>query len=360
VTILSRYLAREFLLATLGVLSGLILVWVAADTLLHIEDFQSGAWAAIRNAMLRSLELLPLGVPTACGIGVIFSLSRATRNLEITALRCGGIPLGKALAPILVLSVLMAVGLAFFQDSVLIPAKLEVAGAEEPEEEERPRMVGDRWWYVSDEWMFSATDFDARARRLIEVTVFRFDAAHAVDRRLDAGSALYLGEGQWRFFDVLDQSFSDDGLRDLRRFEKLALNLGVDMTSAVMRDASGRAMPEFMTVNGLAEAAAEASRPDEIRTLESAYHARLALPLSVFVLVLLMLPEGLLGNDRDDASLPKALLRALALMTAFWAIWTLARLASQREAIPSPALPIWGTMAALILYAGWRFRMIKE
>ncbi len=343
-----------------GVLSGLILVWVAADTLLHIEDFQSGAWTALRNALLRSLELLPLGVPTACGIGVIFSLSRATRHLEITALRCGGIRLRKALVPILILSVLIAVGQAFFQDRVLIPAKLQVAGAEEPEEEERPRMVGDRWWYVSDEWMFSASDFDARDRRLVDVTVFRFDAEHAVDRRLDAEGALYLGEGQWRFFNVLDQSFSDDGLRDLRRFEKLALNLGVDLTSAVLRDATGRAMPEFMTVNGLAEAAAEASRPDEIRTLESSYHARLALPLSVVILVLLMLPEGLLGNDRDDASLPKALLRALALMTAFWAIWTLARLASQRPIGPTPALPIWGTMLALLAYASWRFRLIKE
>jgi len=360
VTIISRYLAKEFLIATIAVLLGLILVWVAADVLLHIEDFQAGLWVALRGALLRSLELLPLGVPTACGIGVIFSMNRATRNLEITAMRCGGVQLRRALIPILVSSALISVGLGVFHDRVLIPAKLDVAGAQEPEEAERPRLVGDRWWYVSGEWMFSAADFDARERRLIDVTVFRFDEDHEVSRRLDADGAIYRGEGQWRFFGVLDQSFTQDGLRDIRRFEQLALNLGVDLTSAVLRDQTGRAMPEFMTLHTLSDAVAEASRPEELRALESSYHARLALPLSVVVLVLLMLPEGLFGSDRDDASLPKALLRALALMTGFWAIWTLARFGSQRPFLPSAAVPIWGTMAALLLYASWRFRQIRE
>ena len=360
VSIVARHLAREFLTATLGVLAALILVWVAADVLLHVEDFQSGAWNALRSALLRSFELLPQGVPTACGIGAVFSMSRATRSLEITAIRCGGIPLRRALLPILIVCTLIAVALGFFHDRVLIPTNLMLSGAEEPERDERPQKVGDRWWYVSNSWLFSASDFDARERKLIDVTVFRFGDANEIIRRLDAGSAVYVDAGQWRFFDVLDQNFSEDGIRDIRRFDKLALNLGVDLTSAVLRDAAGAVVPDIMTLHGLSDAADEATNPAEIRTLRSTYHARLALPLSVLILVLLVLPEGLRGNDRDDASLPKALLTSVAAMAAFWAFWVLARIGSQGAWFPSPAIPIWGAASLALLWGFWRFRGIKE
>ena len=359
-SLIARYLAREFLISSLVVLAALVLVWVAADALLHVEELQAGVGAALRGVLLRSLDLFPQGVPTACGIGAVFSLSRATRALEITAIRCGGIKLRRALTPVLLLCILVAGLLGVFQDRVLIPTHLSLAGAETPERDERPQLVGDRWWYVSNSWLFSAADFDARERTLRDVTVFRLGEDHQVVRRLDAASAVYLSDGQWRFLSALDHSFGDDATLDVRRFDKLSLNLGVDLTSALMRDASGKVVPELMTLHDLSDATAEASNPTEIRVLRGAFHGRLALPLAVLVLVLLAVPEGLGGNDRDEASLPKSLLKALGLMTGFWAIWTLARLGSQSGGELWGVALLWGTMALALAFGAWRFQRINE
>ena len=87
--IVGRYLAQEFVLASAGVLVVLATVWLTADSLLHLDDFgRLGLAAALNNSLLRSLDILPQGVPTACALGVALSLARAMRFREITAIRC--------------------------------------------------------------------------------------------------------------------------------------------------------------------------------------------------------------------------------------------------------------------------------
>ena len=103
VLIVSRYLLREFLLASGAVLLAIVVTWIAADTLLHLDELEGGvsAWLA---GLDRMLDVVPLGVPMSCAVGVVWSITRAVRSREITAIRCGGIPLRSALLPIVAAS----------------------------------------------------------------------------------------------------------------------------------------------------------------------------------------------------------------------------------------------------------------
>jgi lipopolysaccharide export LptBFGC system permease protein LptF len=358
VNIISRYLAREFLLAATIVLATLVTLWVAADALLHIDDLASDLPKALREVVLRSLDVLPQGIPTACALGVVLCLSRAIRLREITALRCGGIRLRSAVAPLVGLGVVAGVLLGIAQDRVLVPAKVDLSGAVVPEDRERPRMVSDRWWYTANGWIFSAADFSGTDDSMRDVTVFRFDAEQRMRTRIDASRARYLGKGQWSLSSVVERTFTGEGRIELRQFDTLALRTEVDLASAVLRNAEGRPIPEAMTLHLLADAMQQAPTRSERQAMTAAYHARLATTASVPLLVLLMIPVGLSGNEKSD-TLPRALLRALFALSAFWVIWTLGLLLAQWDSVPAP-VPIWGTAAVALVAGCLAFRSIEE
>ena len=85
--ILPRYLLGQFLASSGMVLLTLGFTGFTAEVVLHLERFQadpSGMW---KLALFRTLEVLPLGLPLACLVGAAWSLTRAARFRELTAIR---------------------------------------------------------------------------------------------------------------------------------------------------------------------------------------------------------------------------------------------------------------------------------
>lgn len=356
--IIGRYLALEFAMASTAVLVVLTTVWLTADSLLHIDDFASLGIDALRNSLLRSLDILPQGVPTACALGAALSLARAMRFREITAIRCGGIKLRFALAPLLAVTVVVALALGFVQDRVLVPAHQTLEGLAEKDREDRPTQAADRWWYVSGDWTFSADEFDPAQKLMTGVSAFEFDDARKPERRLDSARAVYLGNGQWEFFEVIDRRFQPDGSIELKRYERLALHLGVELAPQLLRTVTGRAAHEAMTLHRLLDSVGEANNAAERSTLLTAYHGRLALPLAAIALVLLSIPAAIREGGRDD-TLTRALLNVLLAVGAFWVAWSVVLVEPLSPHVP-PAIPVWGTIGTALALGAWRFRSISE
>ncbi len=356
--IVGRYLAREFVLASASVLVVLTTVWLTADSLLHLDEFGTEGIGALRNGLLRSLDILPQGVPTACALGAALSLARAMRFREITAIRCGGIQLRAALVPLLAITVLIAVALGFVQDRVLVPAHQTLEGLVEKDREDRPTMAAGRWWYVSGDWTFSADDFDSTQKLMTGVSAFQFDERRKPERRLDSQRAVYLGSGQWEFFEVIDRRFLPEGTIALEHYDRLSLHLGVELAPQLLRTTTGRAAHEAMTLHRLVDSLGEAVNETERATLLTAYHGRLALPLAAIALVLLSIPAAIREGGRDD-TLSRALLNVLLAVAGFWIAWSVVLVEPLSPHVPA-ALPVWGTMATALALGAWRFRSISE
>jgi lipopolysaccharide export LptBFGC system permease protein LptF len=356
--VVGRYLAWDFALASGAVLLVLASVWITADSLLHLDDFAQLGAVALRNSLLRSLDILPQGVPTACAIGAALSLSRATRFREITAIRCGGIQLRVALVPLLAVTVLIALALGLLHDRALVPAHLALEGLAERDQEDRPTPAAGRWWYVSGDWIFSAAEFDPTLKVLTGVTAFELDERRSIERRLDSERALYLGKGQWEFFKVVDRRFGADASIAIQRFDKLALRLGVDLAPSLLRTSTGRAAHEAMTLHRLVDSVEEAANPAERATLLTAYHGRIALPIATLALVLLSIPGAIREGRRDD-SLSGALLHVLVAVAGFWIAWSVVLVEPLSPHVHA-AIPVWTTIAAALALGAWRFRSISE
>ena len=352
----SRYLAREFSLASGAIFLAIFVTWVSADSMIHVDRVAEDAGAALRGVLLRSLDIVPLGIPTACVIGAVWSLTRAVRFREITAIRAGGIPLRMALVPLLLLTLAIAAVLGLVEDRVLVPARLSLIESDsEDASPNRPRQIAGRWWYAAGSSILSAESYVPETGELLDVSVFELDDAREIRRRIDAEVAVHREGSVWVFRDAHVREFtSPSGLRE-SVMDSLELDLG--MTGAAIEHA--RPPIEATDLPGLARRIRDqADNASNRAALQTAFHARLAQPLAVVVLVLLALPFAIGDSERGD-SLPRALLGALAAMGVFWFFWTLALLVARTGVLPS-AIPVWGALAAFFGLGIWRFGRLRE
>ena len=350
--IVSRYLLREFLLASSAVLLGLVVTVLAADTLLHIEDVDDGLMELLLDAVERMLGGIPLAVPMACAIGVVWSVTRAMRARELTAIRCGGIALRGALLPIVAASLLIAVGLGYFEDRVIMKTRQARIGGEQAGEQPQPVKRQGHWWYSSGPAVFVAKGYDSRNGMLSDLTYFEYGPTRALVRRIDAASAVHIEGHTWEFREAVVRDFAAERLQ-VRGERTLHLDLGL---SGAAFEAAERPI-EVETLQGLAKRMREEAGP-ELVLLEARLHSRLAQPLAVLVLVLLAISFAAGDAERGD-SFPRALLAAIVAAAVFWMAWSLALLGARSSVVP-PALPIWAVMLAFLAFASWRFRALSE
>src|SRR5262249_46889198 len=151
----------EFLTSSATAFAALFTLWVAVDSLLHIDDLARSLGQAIRDVLLRSLDFVPIAVPIACTVGAVWTITRAAHFSEITAIRCGGLPLRSVLSPLLVASLGIGALQGVFQDKILIPAHLVLQNASDDAVGSRKgpsQMVG-RWWHTSRSFVFVAEQF---------------------------------------------------------------------------------------------------------------------------------------------------------------------------------------------------------
>jgi lipopolysaccharide export system permease protein len=350
---ISRYLLLEFLRASAVALLAFYMLWIAVDSLLHIDELAVNAGIALRDVVLRSLDFVPIAVPIACTVGAVWSITRAAHFSEITAIRCGGLPLRSVLSPLLFASLLIGVLQGVFQDRVLIPAHgvLQNAGDETEESRRGPDQMLGRWWHTSPNFVFVAESFSAEQQVLQNVTVFRLDPNGRMRERIDAPRAEYKEGRAWELVDARVRSFPDQGGLEERTEARLRLDLDltreqVEATVPVLEATTLRRL--WRTVR---------DQPDNIAAA-SVLHGRLALLLVVLVLVLLAVPFAV-GDTEGVDSLPRALLRSLIATSAFWGLWTAGLVSSQSGWI-APAVPIWGVTTLALAWGTWRFRSIKE
>lgn len=350
--IVSLYFVREFAASSVGVLTGLLVTWLAADSLRRIGDFARDGRAAIRDLALISTEILPYAVPLACLAGTVWTLSRAVRNRELVALRSGGIPLRRALAPLLVAAAAVSLGTSLFVDRVLIPARIALA-RQDTSEPGRPRELAGRYWKAHPPFVFSAARYEPDAHALFDVVIFKLDEAGRVAERIDAEQAVNLAGNAWELRNASVRSFSPLGPIGAARHADLQLDLGVE-GKAYER---ARTPASQLSLHRLARGMRQVD-PEARSALAAAFHGRLLEPLSTLILVLFAIPLGARDVERGD-SLPRALLRALVVALGFWLCWTLAVFASRLASVPAFA-PTWALAIAALSLGAWRYRTITE
>jgi lipopolysaccharide export system permease protein len=229
-TILQRYVGREFLKIFGICFSGLLSITVLVDFFQRIDMFINFPtpvrWKFLYFA-LKIPEFIFHITPVSMLVALLVTLGILNHHREITAIRCAGVTLMHICTPLVVLGALASV-LVFVNNEYVVPASArQVQFVLDTRIKNRPARSIFRqnriWFYGERNTIFNIQLLDPVEKSLEGVTLYRFDASGTrLMQRIDARRARYL-RGSWDFFNVTIRTFRPDGTIKARFFPRQRL-----------------------------------------------------------------------------------------------------------------------------------------
>ncbi len=122
-TIIDRYIIRQFLLTSLFSLIAVIVIFVVIDAMEHLDDFIDQQ-ASLKIILLYYLffvpEIIKLVTPVALLLASLFVTARLSTQNELTAMKAGGISLYRLMVPYLVVAIVVS-GASIYFNGWLVP-----------------------------------------------------------------------------------------------------------------------------------------------------------------------------------------------------------------------------------------------
>ena len=111
VTILDRYIVRQFIISFLFGLIAFLLIFVLVDAMEHIDDFidaHAPAKVVVEYYIAFMPEIIKLMTPVAILLGSLFVIGRLSTNSELTAMKSSGVSLYRILIPFLAVAFMIS------------------------------------------------------------------------------------------------------------------------------------------------------------------------------------------------------------------------------------------------------------
>jgi len=338
VKVVDRHLAGEFVrlfLVTAVAFLGLFLVVTFFEKLRLFLKYDAGVGDALLFLGARVPWMISQVLPMATLLGTLLSLLLLARHGEITALRCGGVPLRRLAAPYLACGAAVALLNAFVQE---VAAPRGLAFARQVEEVNIKGHPPSSLLRSEDLWLRSGSrilhvDLVApEAGRLIGVSVVELEH-HRVVRRVDAAEAHWVNE-EWELVDTAVRTFDDAGSR-VEKIQRLPYPLGLAPEEFRIPDDK----PEEDSWTELRKRQRSLREQGiDTRSLDVALWGKTSLPVANVVMALLAFPFAVRAGRRGNASL--GIVAAVCLGFAYWLLLAVAMGLGTAGVLPPP-LAAW-------------------
>ena len=215
-SLLTRYLIREFLRVFLLCLAGGTVLYLIIDLFDRITIFiRSGATAGwIALFLLNKIPLIFYQItPAAMLLAVLLTLGIMSRHNEIIALRTAGIRVTRIAAPLVLVSLLVGLGSFFFSEHIVAPTHARHEQMYRILRDGKlpfKRFVGGKFWFKGPDGIYEISAFHPVNEELYEITYFEMARSFQPVRRVDAAKAVWK-DGKWVFHDVVERTFLPDG-----------------------------------------------------------------------------------------------------------------------------------------------------
>jgi lipopolysaccharide export system permease protein len=301
VTILDRYVVREFSGPFVLGLAAFTLIFVATQILaigkLVTEQHASLA-AAIEYFLWDMPQFLLLVVPMAVLFGTLLTMQRLSGESEITAMMAGGISLQRIIVPLAVVGVIISL-LALLVQEGLVPLANDRAAYIREEVIEHLSPAASNLTYVTPlpgggKQVTIAGALDPQTQSLLNVTVLQYDNKSRLSAMIVSRQASY-EDRSWTFLNATTYRFGPAGdlSETMQTPGTMVVDIGGKPNQLAKRNFSTQD-PENLSRAEIASALATNALSDaQRRSFEATYAAKLARPFSSFVFVLFAAPLGL-------------------------------------------------------------------
>lgn len=207
-TILDRYISREFLKIFLLMMASFALLYLIIDFFGRIRMFLSNhaTFNQISAHFAYGIpQIISHTLPVAVLLSTLLTFGMLSRHHEIVAMKSNGLSLYRISLPIFVLAGIVCI-LSFLFNEFITPLANQKAKYIEFVEVKKQHKTGffkqNQLWYRSRNAIYNFAFFDSTTDTLRGITIYHFDPAFNLSVRVDAREASWK-DGRWHFKDVL-------------------------------------------------------------------------------------------------------------------------------------------------------------
>jgi lipopolysaccharide export system permease protein len=338
--ILSRYLAREFILNFLLALAAFTTTYLIVEFFERVNAFMVNQ-APLPLMAAYFLSKIPGIVyqisPPAVLLAAIKTLGQMSRHNEIIAMKAGGVALSQLARPILG-TVLVICFVLLGISEFLMPQTNQNARALRDQIIHKKKSVvtfkQSQIWIHSFQAIYNIQLYDPEKNVLQGVTIFRFDPAFRLTERVDARSA-HWEKGQWVFSDVSVTKFPPGGFPVRKMHPRLVLYLPEAPNDFRIAEKN----PDEMNYRQLREYVQKVERDGyNARKYRTAMHASLSFPFVGMIMAMLGIPLAL--RKERGAGIAVALGLSILVSFIYYGVFSFSLALGNAETLP-PFVSAW-------------------
>jgi LPS export ABC transporter permease LptF/LPS export ABC transporter permease LptG len=347
---LPRYVASRFIQLSLVCFAALGVAYLLVDILERLDWFaRHGADFAdiVRFYSARIPLLVSRVVPMSLLVAMALTVSLLTGQGELAGMRACGISARKALAPTLVVCVLV-IPLSFLLNDQIVPRTNELADLIKQSNIKGMGSTRNAVWNTTGRAVYELESLDLSLGTADQIVVYELGPTGLPESRIDAPSAVYTGHGLWRLEDASRVELGADGRARAVPPER-NVDLGDEPSNELdlmhLSVAETRELIRSFSASG-----------DPTTALEVDLHLKLATPLACLILPALVLLFAVSGPPFPSSPLTLVLAGGVAIG------YTIASGTSAsfgRGGTLPPWLAGWGPSliaCAAVAWLGWRAR----
>lgn len=326
VTILDRYVVSELVGPFLFGLSAFTLIFIATQIISIgklVSEEHAPLVAAVEYFFWDMPQFLLFVIPMAMLLGTLLAMQRLSGDSEITAMKAGGVGIGRIVVPLAVVGLGVSVVSLVLQE-VLVPLANDRAAYIKTAVIEHLNPIEGNLTVVTPlpsggKQITIASGLDAETQSLLGVTVVQ------QDRDGKPGTIIYADRARyepptWSFINAITRTFNPDGSVTTGTEPRLSVDIGEKPNEIAKHTVSGdpeqksRAEIKAALATGLLS-------PQQVKTYTASYSAKLARPFAALVFTLIAVPFGIRPGRGGGRGLGFGL--ALVIIFVYYVISTL-------------------------------------
>lgn len=229
-TILDRYITREFVRLFMLVLALFISLFLIVDFFERIRMFLSNN-ATLRQTTSYFFFKIPMIIsqiiPASVLLASLITFSTLSKNCEIVAMKANGVSLYRTSLPVIITSSFICI-FSFLNSEFITPYTNQRADHIKLVEVQKREPMGsfkqNQLWYRGAKGIYNFKIFDPKTNTLHGITINYLDNDFILKSRLDAEKAEWKN-GQWVFYNLLSTRFSAEEFPSLEHFSVKVIDL---------------------------------------------------------------------------------------------------------------------------------------
>lgn len=359
-SILFRYIFREFGKIFLMCFSGLMTIYLVIDFFEKVRRFlrYDADWLDVLTYFLLKVPAISFQIaPLAVLMATLLTFGLLSRGQEITAMRSCGISLLRITSPFLVFATGISLVLLLFSSTVIPLAASKSEEIRTTRIEKKPPaaavILKQPWTRVGADYLMYVTSVSVGGELLGGVRLFHFNHNFQLTDMIEAAEARYR-DSKWALYQGRQRRFLPDGTVSTTVFDDQPIAMTLipdDFTTWLAGDS------ELMTFHDIrAYSRRRQQHGSQTARLQTDYHSRIAFPFVAVIMVMIGVALSLRRSGTRGGSMAMGIGQAFAIGFCFWATHSIA-IAFGRGGVLTPLIAGW--MANIIFLSFGLYLMFK-